>query len=211
MKRVALGIVMIVVAIPLFANVTLINLGYNVHAYRNVSDPYFGELDFSRLGTGPVFTFFVGRKNGFYAQLAPFLATGEAVAFTTGRTVYSYRDTALTGGGLNLVLGYGRDINFGKMGILLGAGLFGSGYVLLESYYGEWEPLFLLAAPVGAGAGAHFYFMPGTGRLVLNAGVDLAWRPFKVGDPDWGSYRGGPSIAPNEYNVNLNAGIGFRR
>ena len=211
MKKMALGIAMVVVAVSVFANVTLINLGHNVHAYRNVPDHYYyGEFDFSRLGIGPVFTFFVGRKNGFYAQLAPFLATGYVAEFPEGRWVHSYgfHDVPpfVPGGGLNLVLGYGRDINFGKMGILLGAGPFGSGYFLHYPGYPDW-----FLASLGVGAGAHYYFKPGSRRLVLNAGVDLAWRPLKVSDPDWGSYDGGPSIVPNEYNVNFNAGIGFRR
>ena len=195
MKRLALVVaVMVVVSFPVLANATLINLGYNVHAYR--------DSDFSRLGIGPVFTFFVGETNGFYAQLAPFWATGPR----SGSTTYRYRNLDPVGGGLNFLLGFGRDISFGPMGLLVGGGLFGAGYAL----YNTWSENLLYIAGAGPGGGLHFYFRPGPGRLLLNLGVNAAWRPFKVwGTTDWGFE--GFHFEKGEFNYNINAGIGFRR
>ena len=193
MKKLALVVVaMVVVVSPILAGATLINVGYNVHAFEAHS--YYHSVSESSRGIGPVFTFFAGRKNGFYAQLAPFAITDSAY-FTPG-----YWFPADYARGLNLVLGYGRDINFGKMGILLGGGPFASG--LLLTYLGHQDDI---RASVGAGAGAHYYFSPGSGRLVLNAGVNVAWRPFSIGNFH------DPTFAENEYNYNINAGIGFRR
>ena len=195
MKKIFLVLLLgALVAIPVLANATLINLGYNVLRYSE---------DYSERGIGPVFTFLAGQQSGFYAQLAPFYST----SWKWFDTVVKYGDNPdLYGGGLSFTLGYGRDFNFGEMGVLVGGGLFVLGFAWVDTY---WED-FGADLGFGPGGGAHFYFKPGEGRLILNAGLDVAWRPVYAWGSDDAGY-GGFEFEKGNSNVNLNAGIGFRR
>jgi len=120
-------------------------------------------------------------------------------------TVSSWLEGNRFGSGLNFVLGYGLDINFGKMGIIVGGGFFGTIY----TYYNLDSDYFYYEDAGGPGGGVNFYFQPGSGPLVVNAGLNVAWRPFTIsGNSEWGF--NGFEFESRDYNLNINAGIGFR-
>ena len=194
MKRMGLVLLIaLLAAIPALASSNLINLGYNIQ--------WVPDDEYSRQGIGVVFTHLGGEKAGFYAQLAPFLATSWKSYGVVGK----FSDYDLLGIGLPFTLGYGHDFNFGRMGLLLGGGFFGSAYVQHSSAYG----FLYYNSAAGLGAGAHFYFQPGSGSLVINAGLDFAWTPlYLYGDTDWGF--GELFFLEKRFNANINVGIGFR-
>ncbi len=178
---------------PALANPSLINLGYNVQAYP--------EIEFSRRGLGSVVTLVTGEPGGFYVQLASF----TVMSSKSSGTVSSWLEGNRFGSGLNFVLGYGLDINFGKMGIIVGGGFFGTIY----TYYNLDSDYFYYEDAGGPGGGVNFYFQPGSGPLVVNAGLNVAWRPFTIsGNSEWGF--NGFEFESRDYNLNINAGIGFR-
>jgi hypothetical protein len=194
-KLILVMAISVMVVMPVLANSSLINLGYNVQLYT--------DYDYSRQGIGAVFTCLAGQTSGFYSQFAPFIALSSR----SGGSVFNYLQNQVWGAGLNFTLGYGGDIPLGAgLGVILGGGFFGTVYGSYDSY---WDYLYYEAA-AGAGGGAHLYFQPGKGSLLLNIGIDAAWRPLEVwGDTDWGFE--GFAFEKGEFNININAGIGFRR
>jgi hypothetical protein len=195
MKRQGLVILIVcLAAIPALSLSNFINLGYNIQSVP--------DNEYSRRGIGVVYTHLGGEGSGFYAQIAPFFATSWKSYGVVGK----FSDYDLLGIGLPFTLGYGHDFNFGQMGLILGGGFFASAYIERDSYYGS---LYYNSA-AGVGAGAHFYFQPGSGSLVINAGVDFAWTPlYLYGDTDYGF--GEFSVPDKKYNTNINVGVGFRR
>jgi hypothetical protein len=195
MKKVCLIVLLLaLLALPLFAKVTLINLGYNVVRY----DPNWTER-----GIGPVFTFCTGIESGFYAQVAPWFATSEKFF----GVVYKYSDyEGLFGGGLNFTLGYGRDFDLGEMGVLVGGGFSAASFFWVDQEYGD----FFADAGLGPGAGAHFYYKLNDGRTILDFGLNVIWRPLS-GSGGTGMGYNGIEFNEKYFNININAGIGFRR
>ncbi len=192
MKKIVLLVLLLsVVILPAMAKTSLLNLGYNVQGdfwgadglkLRSVS------LNYTRMG---------GDTSGFYSQINPYVGLSFKNSAGSVFKLSDYNEL-LVGG--NFILGYGGDINFGPFGLLIGGGLF----IDLQYYdYGGYT--FSLLS--GLGVGANFYFQPGTGTFVLNAGMNFAWHPwaYEIYDGGSGSY--------SNYGMgsaNFNIGVGWR-
>ncbi len=193
MKRfLCIAILAVVVTLPVAASDFLVNVGFNVQADM--------EWDFSRRSVSVVFTSLGSDSGGFYWQVAPYFALSSK----SGASTTSYLENDLWGGGLTFTLGYGRDINLGQFGVILGGGFFGNLYAQYNTYmdYLYYNPA------AGIGGGAHAYFQL-QGGMILNAGLDAAWRPLHVYGSDSGF--GEVLFQPRGFNVNINAGIGTKR
>jgi len=193
-KRMVLVVLISVLAgLPALASGRLLNLGYNIQTD--------GDSKFSRQSIGLVYTCLKGGNSGFYSQVAPYYA----LSWKSGGALYKYSDWETVGAGLTFTLGYGKDLNFGKFGVLVGGGFFGNLYAQYNSY---WDYLYYNAA-AGVGGGAHAYFQPGAGSFVINLGLDAAWRPLEgygYTDTGFGEFL----FEMGDFNFNLNAGIGWR-
>ncbi len=195
MKRLMiLVLILAAVVFPVAAKTTLINLGYNIH----------GKIDESEgvklRSIGVDFIFLKGDSTGFYSQINPYYGTSVKGSSGWINKLSDFDETLI---GSNFILGYGGDINFGNMGLILGGGLF-----LDANYwwYANWDT-FQISLSAGLGIGANFYFQPGEGNLVINAGLSLAWRPYTYyiwEFSDEAYFDGGKT------NANLNIGIGWR-
>jgi hypothetical protein len=87
------------------------------------------------------------------------------------------------------------------MGLIIGGGLFlGGNYYIDSSDY-------IMDFNIGFGLGANFYFYPGDGNFVINAGLSFALTPWSFAFSEYGS---------EDYtdwgmtNTNFNIGIGWR-
>lgn len=194
MKRLLiLVLVLAAVVFPAAAKTNLINFGYNIHGKI---DEYEGV---SLRSIGVDFISLKGDSSGFYSQINPYF--GMSVKGSGGINKLSDFDETLVGS--NFILGYGGDINFGNMGLILGGGLF------LDANY-WWYATFdtyQISLSAGLGVGANFYFQPGEGNLVVNAGLTLAWRPYTYylwESSEDAIFDGGKT------NANFNIGVGWR-
>jgi hypothetical protein len=191
MKRaVILVLVLVAVILPVAGKTNLINIGYNVHG--NVWNTEGLKLRSVSLN-------FINMKQdsaGFYSQITPYY--GLSLKNVNVAKFSDYDEMVF---GSNFLFGYGGDLNFGKMGLLLGGGLF------LDMNYYNWDPGYLFTISTGLGLGANFYFQPGAGKFVVNAGLNLAWNPWAFqmwdgGDETYTNYKA--------TNANFNIGIGWR-
>jgi hypothetical protein len=191
MKKVlVLTVVLVAFAFPLAAKTNLINFDYGIHG------KYWGVEDYSLRSIGVDFINLRGDGAGLYSQINPYYALSEKYQ----GTVYKHSDYGVLSAGINMIFGYGGDINFGSTGLLLGGGLYGD-----FNYYSYVGEVFSLTG--GLGLGANFYYQPGTGSFLVNAGITLAWTPwtYRFNDTD--------SISESNYGmtyINFNIGIGWR-
>ncbi len=193
MKKVlVLVLVLTALVFPVAAKTNLINFGYNIHGKFLESE----ELRARSIGVD-----FIGLKgdtSGFYSQINPYY--GMSLKGTGGVAKFSdYEGSNLFG--MNMILGYGGDLNFGNMGLILGGGLYLDGYYFTDAGFDA------IGLSAGLGAGANFYFQPGAGNFVINAGLTFAWRPYTYYISDGyeeGSFDGGKT------NTNFNIGVGWR-
>ena len=189
-KGLAFLVALAIVAMPMAAKTILVNAAYNVH------NDYSGIDDLHVRSIGMSLSFMKGEDSGIYAQVNPYFGLSMK-----GTSVVKFSDVDQTLLGANFLIGYGGDLNFGTMGILLGGGLFAD----LNSYQYAAGSTFLFST--GLGLGANFYFQPGEGNLVLNAGLMAAVSPWTfwsndyVSDnyTDWG-----------QSTINVNVGVGWR-
>jgi len=176
---------------PLAAKSNLINFGYTVQG------KYLDNDDFSSRSLGVDFIGMKGDTAGFYYQVNPYYTT--SLKFGDVVTKTSDIDVFIVGSGF--LFGFGGDLNFGKMGLLLGGGLF------LNLDYIDDSGDYRFTINTGMGLGANVYFQPGDGNLVINAGVSFALTPWafafdstdSIDYTDWGMT-----------NTNFNVGIGWR-
>ncbi|RKX97592.1 MAG: hypothetical protein DRZ90_05745 [Spirochaetes bacterium] len=186
-------LVLVAVVFPAAAKTNLINLGYNIHGKIDEIE----EVNLRSIGVD--FIFLSGDSAGFYSQINPYF--GMSVKGPGGINKLSDFDETLFGS--NFILGYGGDINFGNMGLILGGGLF-----LDANYwwYANWDT-FQISLSAGLGIGANFYFQPGEGNLVINAGLSLAWRPYTyyIWESSEEAY-----FDSGKTNANFNIGVGWR-
>jgi len=183
-----LVLVFATVVFPLAAKTNLINFGYNIHGKYNEWD----GLKMRSMGVD--FIHVGGDRSGFYSQINPYY--GMSLKDSDGYVV-ELSDIGTTLIGLNSILGYGGDLNFGSMGLIIGGGIY------LDVYAVDT----LLAFSSGLGLGANFYFQPGAGNFVINAGLSFAWRPYTYYLSDISSeeiFDGGKT------NTNFNIGLGWR-
>jgi hypothetical protein len=177
---------------PLSAKSTLVNFGYTVQGkYLNFDDTVSRSI-------GVDFINLQGDSFGFYSQFNPYYTTSIKI----DEYVYeaSEMDYFILGSGF--LFGYGGDLNFGKMGLLLGGGLF----VNLE-YFEPSSGDYRFTINTGMGLGANLYFQPGDGSFIINAGVTFALTP-------WGfAFSEDDSIDYTNWgmtNTNFNVGVGWR-
>ena len=195
MKKVlVLIVVLVAISFPLSAKTNLLNFGYGVHG------DYWGIDQFRARSIGVDYIRMGGEAHGFYSQLNPYFTT--SVKFPDGSTM-KLSDSTESIFGMNTILGYGGDINFGQMGIILGGGVFVDFNYFNESV----SAAYLFSISSGLGIGGNFYFQPGSGSFVINAGLTLAWRP-------WAYYMNEiDSNTDTNYGMtysNFNIGIGWR-
>ncbi len=189
-KMLVLVLVLSAFVFPLTAKTNLINFGYNIHG------KYYGVEDLKLRSIGVDFIHLGGETSGFYSQVNPYF--GMSFKGSGGTAKLSDYGESLFGS--NFILGYGGDLNFGSMGLILGGGLFLDGNYYTDSID------YILALSTGLGFGANFYFQPGSGTFILNAGLSLAWRPYTYFITEYNSeglFDGGKT------NTNFNIGIGW--
>ncbi len=192
MKKVLFILLLAVLLIvPVSAKTNLLNLGYNIHG------KYFEWEGLKLRSIGLSYTHLGGDTTGFYAQINPYFGLSERYEGVTNKL----SDYGITVIGSNFILGYGGDINFGSMGLILGGGLF------LDALYDDYSGGYVMIFSTGLGVGANFYFQPGAGNFVVNAGLSLAWRPFSVYVYEFDSFE---EFDAGKTNVNFNIGVGWR-
>jgi len=190
-KILILVLVMTALVFPLAAKTNLINFGYTVQG------KYLDIDDFSSRSLGVDFIGLKGDTVGFYYQMNPYFTT----SFKSGDDVIKASDIDAFVFGSGFLFGFGGDLNFGKMGLILGGGLFANlDYLdLIGSYQ--------FTVNLGMGLGANFYFQPGEGNFVINAGISFALTPWAFAFDDTDSY---DYTDWGMTNTNFNIGIGWR-
>ncbi len=152
MKKVlVLIVVLVAISFPLSAKTNLLNFGYGVHG------DYWGIDQFRARSIGVDYIRMGGEAHGFYSQLNPYFTT--SVKFPDGSTM-KLSDSTESIFGMNTILGYGGDINFGQMGIILGGGVFVDFNYFNESVSAAY--LFSISSGLGIGGNliAPFLFVP---------------------------------------------------
>ncbi len=190
MKKVLVFItVLVIMAMPLAAKTTLLNLGYNIH------NDFWGIDDLHLRSIGLSVSTLKNDDAGLYAQVNPYY--GLSFKNISVAKLSDYDETLI---GSNFIVGYGGDLNFGSMGLLLGGGLFSDLF-----YYDYGYSSFTVSA--GFGFAANLYFQPGSGNIVINAGIMAAISPwtFYIIDSNSDNYTNW-----GQSTVNLNIGIGWR-
>ena len=190
-KSLILVLVLVAIVFPVAAKTNLLNLGYNVHG------EYLGYEGWKLRSVSLNYTHLKADKSGFYSQINPYYGLSFKNPFSD---VIKLSDVDEMVVGANFLLGYGGDLNFGPMGLLLGGGIF------IDMQYYEYGS-YTFTVLSGFGLGANFYFQPGSGTFVINAGLNLAWNPwaYEVYETGSGSY--------TNYGMtttNFNIGIGWR-
>lgn len=190
-KSLILVLVMVAIVFPVTAKTNLVNFGYNVHG------KFWDYDDLNLRSVGVNFITLKSDKAGFYTQINPYYS----MSFKDSGVVYKFSDLDYLGVGGNFIFGYGGDLNFGNMGLILGGGLF----VDLNYISNSIDYAFTIST--GLGFGANFYFQPGTGNMVINAGLALSWRPwaYEINEYDAFDYTNYKMT-----NTNFNIGIGWR-
>lgn len=190
-KVVILVLVLMALVFPLAAKTNLINFGYNV------TGRFFGYEDRALRSVGVDFINLKGDSVGLYTQFNPYYALSQKI----NGVVYKHSDYDITSAGLNLILGYGGDLNFGSMGLIIGGGAYGDFNFFTDSVVDT----FTLTG--GLGLGANFYYQPGDGTFVINAGLTFSWTPWSYQTNEYAS------VTYTDYkmtNTNFNIGIGWR-
>ena len=187
--------VVLVCTAALPAKTNMLNLGVSVSPYLDwPMDTYVTRdvsLSWTRLGSD---TF------GFYSQLNPYIAMSGKNKVSD--TTWKFSDYDWMGAGLETVLGWGGDFNFGPLGLVVGGG----GYVDINYFSLTYDYMFL---SLGLGAGVNVYFQPGSGSFLLNAGLTAAWKPYftytdLTNDYNYSDFQNG------RFDVTFSVGIGWR-
>ncbi len=190
-KILILVLVLVAISFPLAAKTNLINIGYNVQGdFWGFDGVKLRSISLNSINLK-------GDTTGFYYQINPYFGLSFKNEASTVFKLSDYDEMVV---GSNFILGYGGDLNFGPMGVLLGGGAFFD-----VQYYDFGSYTFTMLS--GLGLGAHFYFQPGSGNFVVNAGLTLAWHPwaYEIYETDSGSY--------TNYSMttaNFNIGVGWR-
>ena len=192
MKKAVFIVLLVTLAVlPVAAKSTLVNLGYNVQ------NDFWGFDGVKARSISVNITSVGGDTSGFYFQANPYLGLSFKNSIGTVFKLSDYDETLF---GSNFLIGYGGDVNFGAFGILLGGGLF-----LDAQYYDYGGYTFTVLA--GFGLGANFYFQPGSGNFIVNAGLNMALHPWAFESYDTGS---GSYTNWGMSTVNFNIGVGWR-
>ena len=179
---------------PVAAKTNLLNFAFDIHG-----DVFGIDVRNSR-SIGVDFIHLGGDTMGFYSQINPYITTSFKNTSTGTVTKLSDYDEVFIGA--NTIFGFGGDINFGELGLILGGGL------CLDLNYYSYSGGGVFTFLTGFGLGANFYFQPGGSSFVLNAGLGLAITPWA-----FESYESGYTGNYKNWgmtNVSINFGIGWR-
>lgn len=147
-----------------------------------------------------------GDKYGFYYVLEPYYI---AKVIPDNGTSMSFLEPGRFFMGLELLAGYGGDINLGHSGLIMGGGFLADTHYLNISEFSFVD----LEFAFGLGGGINYYYHPKTKHFLINVGVSLSWKPFTyMSLGDHGTLEEFVFFASQKsINCTVNFGFGWRQ
>jgi len=187
-----IAVTAVLTAGPVAATDTFINLGFKTQTI--------GTLDLTVRSMGPVWVFAPTAERGFFVQLSPSIAVTGKI---DGSPEFDFSDMGIFGTGMTALLGMGRNLQLGPLGMVLGAGLAWD----VTGVFEEGTDNYFVGETFGVGGGARLYLPVAGSSLRLNVGLDGSWRPVGL------LFSNGVSpeldLLWRTFGIDLNVGIGF--